>query len=159
MNERQKRLNEVYEHLRQYYGIHTKGQFAESVQFGRTSMSAALNGNEKYLTDSLFEGICRKYTGVFNLNYLLTGNGELLLEHQEPEHHTSEPIDHSSLVNALLASKDETIAALNRQIATDQQLIASLRQQIDHLSRHTKFKDYPFEMGVADMGEPNPDQV
>lgn len=166
MNERQKRLNEVYEHLRQYYGIHTKGQFAESVQFGRSSMSAALNGNEKYLTDSLFEGICRKYPGVFNLDYLLTGNGELLLEHQEPEHHTSEPIDHSSLVNALLASKDETIAshqrtiaALEQQISTDQQLITSLRQQIEYLKTRTQIHDYPFNIGVADNSTPNPDQV
>ena len=78
MNERQKRLIEVYEHLRRYFGIHTKTGFAEALQYGRTSMSAAMNGDEKYLTDSLFKNICDTYKGVFNLNYLLTGEGQLL---------------------------------------------------------------------------------
>jgi len=83
MNERQKRLIEVYEHLRRYFGIHTKTGFAEALQYGRTSMSAAMNGDEKYLTDSLFKNICDTYKGVFDLNYLLTGKGQLLTIEEE----------------------------------------------------------------------------
>ena len=83
MNERQKRLIEVYGHLRRYFGIHTKTGFAEALQYGRTSMSAAMNGDEKYLTDSLFKNICDTYKGVFNLNYLLTGEGQLLTIEEE----------------------------------------------------------------------------
>ena len=75
--DRQKRLIEVYDHLRQFFGIHTKTGFAEAVKYGRTSMSAAMNGKEEYLTDDLFENICEVYP-VFNLDYLLTGEGELL---------------------------------------------------------------------------------
>lgn len=78
MKERQKRLNEVYEHLRENFRIHTKSGFAEAIHYGRTSLSAALNGNEAYLTDSLFKNICDAYPGTFNLQYLLTGDGELL---------------------------------------------------------------------------------
>lgn len=166
MNTRKERLIEVYEYLRNHYGLHTKTQFASKLNITQPALSSAMNGNESYLTDNLFKRICAAYQGVFNLDYLLTGNGELLLEHQEPEHHTSEPIDHSSLVNALLASKDETIAshqrtiaALEQQISTDQQLIASLRQQIDYLKTRTKILDYPFNIGVADNSTPNPDQV
>ena len=83
MNERQKRLIEVYEHLRKHYGIHTKTGFAESLHYGRTSMSAAMNGDEKYLTDSLFKNICEAYKGVFDLNYLLTGNGQLITHEED----------------------------------------------------------------------------
>ena len=78
MNERQKRLIEVYEHLRRHFGIHTKTGFAESLRYGRTSMSAAMNGDDSYLTDKLFKNICETYKGVFNLDYLLTGEGDLL---------------------------------------------------------------------------------
>ena len=85
MNERQKRLIEVYEHLRKYYGIHTKTGFAEALHYGRTSMSAAMNGDEKYLTDSLFKNICETYKGVFNLEYLLTGKGSLLADTEEKQ--------------------------------------------------------------------------
>lgn len=83
MNERQKRLTEVYEHLRQHFGIHTKSDFAKAIDYGRTSMSAALNGNEKYLTNNLFESICNTYKDVFNIDYLLNGNGELLTPMEE----------------------------------------------------------------------------
>ena len=83
MNERQKRLIEVYEHLRRYFGIHTKTGFAESLHYGRTSLSAAMNGDEKYLTDSLFKNICEAYPGVFDLDYLLTGKGALLTVEKE----------------------------------------------------------------------------
>lgn len=83
MNERQKRLIEVYEHLRRYFGIHTKTGFAEALKYGRTSMSAAMNGDESYLTDKLFKNICDAYPGVFDLNYLLTGEGQLLTIEEE----------------------------------------------------------------------------
>ena len=45
MNERQKRLIEVYEHLRRYFGIHTKTGFAEALHYGRTSLSAAISAS------------------------------------------------------------------------------------------------------------------
>lgn len=83
MIERQKRLIEVYEHLRRYFGIHTKTGFAEALHYGRTSMSAAMNGDEKYLTDSLFKNICEAFPGVFDLDYLLTGKGALLTVDEE----------------------------------------------------------------------------
>jgi hypothetical protein len=45
------------------------------------------------------------------------------------------PIDHSSLVNAALAAKDETITALHEQIQAKDALIAALRQQIELLKQ------------------------
>ena len=78
MLERQKRLNEVYEHLHNHFGIHTKGEFADAVKYARAYISSALNGNEDYLTDKLFKNICAAYEGVFRLEYLLNGEGDLL---------------------------------------------------------------------------------
>ena len=178
--EKAQRLNEVYKYVFAHFDIRSQKDFADFLHVQRTGLSAAMNGSKANLTKNLFTKICAAFPGVFNLDYLLTGNGELLLEHQEPEHHTSEPIDHSSLVNAMLASRDETIAskeetiasknetiasqkrtiaALEQQISTDQQLITSLRQQIDYLKTHTQITDYPFNIGVADNSTPNPDQV
>ena len=85
MNVRQRRLNEVYEYVRQFRGIHTKTDFAEALHYGRSSMSAALNGNELYLTDSLFKNICASFPGTFSLDYLLKGEGELLVSHTPPQ--------------------------------------------------------------------------
>ena len=162
MNKRQKRLIEVYEHLRKYYGIHTKTGFAEALHYGRTSMSAAMNGDEKYLTDSLFKNICEAYPGVFNLNYLLTGEGSLLTIEEEVHNeeyeklYVPQPIDQSSLVNALLAAKDETIASLHRELDAKNETIALQRSRIADLERQLAAETtgdlsrYPFTMGAAE---------
>lgn len=78
MNDKQKRLQEVYDHLRNHHGIHTQTDFAQSVNYSRNAISLALNGNEGYLSDKLFRNICAAYPNIFNLDYLLTGKGDLL---------------------------------------------------------------------------------
>lgn len=133
---RQERLNQVYKHLFAYHGITSKTEFADAIRLQRTALSAAMNGNKAYLTKNLFQKICAAYPGVFNLDYLLTGNGSLLAEevvHDDGTLRITETIDPSSLVNAALAAKDETIAAIRQQLEAKDQLIASLRQQIELL--------------------------
>ena len=149
MIERQKRLIEVYEHLRRYFGIHTKTGFAEAIQYGRTSLSAAMNGDEKYLTDSLFKNICEDFPGVFNLDYLLTGKGDLLTVEEDVKStelgqmptQPSAEIDSSSIINAALAAQMQTIESLKsekttlievhaRELKAKDDLIQSLRDRL-----------------------------
>lgn len=136
MVSREKRLHEVFEHLRKFFGIHTQTDFAVALKYSRVYISSALNGNEKNLTDKLFENICEAYPGVFNLHYLLTGEGDLLtleekVHNEEHEKlYNPQPIDQSSLVNALLASKDETIDSLKSRIADIQRTIADKEEII-----------------------------
>ena len=75
---RQKRLHEVYEHLRSHFGVHTQIDFAEAIRITRPALSSAMNGNEAYLTKNLFQKICATFPGVFDLDYLLNGSGSLL---------------------------------------------------------------------------------
>lgn len=136
MISREKRLHEVFEHLRKFFGIHTQTDFAVALKYSRVYISSALNGNEKNLTDKLFENICEAYPGVFNLHYLLTGEGSLLTIEEEVHNeeyeklYNPQPIDQSSLVNALLASKDETIDSLKSRIADLQRTIADKEEII-----------------------------
>jgi hypothetical protein len=172
MLDRQKRLNEVYEHLHNYFNIHTKGDFADSIKYARAYISSALNGNKKYLTDKLFSNICEAYPGVFDLNYLLTGDGSLLTIEEEVHNeefeklYNPQPIDQSSLVNALLASKDETIdslksriADLQRTIADKEEIIKSREARIAELERQlgaastSDLSHYPFAIGAAEQSQ------
>lgn len=173
MNERQKRLIEVYEHLRKYYGIHTKTGFAEALHYGRTSMSAAMNGDEKYLTDSLFKNICEAYRGVFNLEYLLTGEGKLLAIEEEVKSEdikkTANPtpapqaIDYTFLIEKAVekatAYADKTIATLEKQVSDKDKQIADLRSRVRELEMLINSQSFsnaleksPFPVGVADDG-------
>ena len=83
MNDRQKRLKEVYEHVRMHFPIHTQTDFADSLKYNRAYISSAMHGNEKNLTDKLFTNICEAYPGVFNLDYLLNGTGDLLTPQED----------------------------------------------------------------------------
>ncbi len=83
MTSKQERLKEVYNHLRSYFGIHTQIDFAEAIRITRPALSSAMNGNEAYLTNNLFQKICAAFPGVFDLDYLLTGKGELLTVEEE----------------------------------------------------------------------------
>ena len=103
---RQKRLHEAFEHLRKFFGIHTQTDFAEVLKYSRVYISSALNGNEKNLTDKLFTNICEAYPGVFNLNYLLTGEGDLLTI--EEEVHSNEFEKQMTQQNSLPPATDQT---------------------------------------------------
>ena len=167
MLDRQKRLNEVYEHLHNYFNIHTKGDFADSIKYARAYISSALNGNKKYLTDKLFTNICEAFPGVFDLNYLLTGNGSLLSNDKaNQEIKTSNVLDQSSLVNAAIAAKDETIInlkerikELQRTIADKEEIIKARDAEIINLKRQLAaattddLSGYPFAFGAAEHKE------
>lgn len=167
IRQKQERLKEVFEHLRRYYGVHTQIDFAHVVGLTRPAISSALNGNEAYLTDNLFKRICAAYQGVFNLDYLLTGNGQLLTlrenendvtQNQDSRNVTSQSnIDISSVFNAALAAKDQVIAQMELRLSEKDKYIAILEKRIaDYESAAAFIKDnnfidnWPFPKGVAE---------
>ena len=119
MLERQKRLNEVYNYLHSNKGIHTKAGFADAIKYARAYVSSALNGNEKYLTDKLFRSICSAFPETFNLDYLLTGDGRLLLDEPQfvsEEHPSSFIPSWADAFLDILASQVKENEALNREL-------------------------------------------
>ena len=82
-------------------------------------------------------------------------------------------IDQSSLVNAALAAKDETIEAFRDQITAKDtviqakdELIANLRQQIATLQQQLHaakedelFNNFPFQKGVSDKHDTDASRV
>ena len=165
MLDRQKRLNEVYEHLHNHFGVHTKGEFADIIKYARAYISSAINGNEKYLTDKLFMNICEAYPGVFNLDYLLTGNGQLLTIQEEVRSEQiekeSNPQQSSSYIDKLIASLEKQVKDKDDQLADKDRIIKLLEQKIEvleamqHLDSTNPLKGYPFTIGAAE-GEQYP---
>lgn len=141
MLERQKRLNEVYEHLRKYYAIHTQTDFANALKYSRSVISAALNGREDYLTDKLFRTICEAYPGVFDLNYLLTGEGTLLTIEEEVHNQDMEKLFNPSpdqmtanileMYARMIRGVDDLRVQLKDQLAEIQTVRSELQQARD----------------------------
>lgn len=120
--EAQKRFNEAYELLKWRHIVEKQDDLAAIMGTSRPNVSAALAGKPAVLTANFIKRFHRSFPNIFNLDWLLNGDGEMLQDSKneiEPQ-----PIDHSSLVNALIAAKDETIATLRQQLST-------LQQQLD----------------------------
>lgn len=119
-----------------------------------------MNGNEAYLTDNLFKRICAAYQGVFNLDYLLTGNGQLLTIQEEVKSEKiekeSNPQQPSSYVNKLIASLEKQVKDKDDQLADKDRIINLLEQKIEvleamqYIDSTNPLKDYPFAIGAAD---------
>lgn len=59
-------INEVFERARAAKLVKTRADFADLLEINRSSLSAAMNGNEKYLTDSLEKKVKRFHQTHFN---------------------------------------------------------------------------------------------
>ena len=143
MSERQKRLIEVYDHLRRHFGIHTKTGFAEALHYGRTSMSAAMNGDNSYLTDNLFQKICAAFPNVFNLDYLLTGEGQLLINNEGEEQNANpspaQPtVDMLELYAQRIRLVDDLRVTLKEELAEVRTVLGELQQARDEFQETTR---------------------
>ena len=157
------RLKEVYNHLRNYFGVHTQIDFAEAIRITRPALSSAMNGNEAYLTKNLFQKICAAYPGVFNLDYLLTGKGSLLISNENVSdktttNNTTNPdVDWQKLALDTMKSQmaDLRMQLVDKQniIEAQQRTIELLNLQINGLKMEMQMKGmstYPFTIGVAE---------
>lgn len=152
--------NEIFASALDWLVAHQKvdGQksLAKVLEISENTISRIMTGKVEPSDDTL-----RKLSEKFGFNMAwLRGSDPI---HMFPEdmplsdHHQ---VDQSSLINAALAAKDETIAALREHIKakdmviqTKDELIESLRQQLALLNANTDLHKYPFEIGVAESKE------
>lgn len=146
MLEREKRLNEVYDYIHNNFNIHTKGDFADSIKYARAYVSSAMNGNERYLTDKLFRNICEAYPGVFDLDYLLTGDGTLLAMNEQETEQTEKkvtPATDEMTANTLemyarmIRGVDDLRLQIQKQLEEVQSVKAELQQARDDFRNAT----------------------
>lgn len=170
---RAKRLDEVYKHLFAHFGITSQKHLAEVLKVQRTGLSSAFNGNVANLTDNLFKKICAAFPGVFNLNYLLTGEGDLLtleegvssneFEKQMTQQNNLPPATDQTylmskmfetLLKPIESAHAQAVAALNEQIAEKQSRIDDLEQTIaakDEIIRARDSRILELERRIAQL--------
>lgn len=133
----------MYEGLKEY--LEKKGftqpRMAEMLGVSVPYVNAVLLGKKP-----LGKKNAKKWANLFGLSehFLLTGEGSPAIDTKDlpisqtgadslPDSRKDEGIDQSSLVNALLAAKDETIASLRQQITEQKEMISLLRKNIEEL--------------------------
>ena len=77
--ERVKRMNEAFNYLRNKGLIRTQKDLANLMHAAESNISKALKGDEAILTDRFLRRLSAAFGGGFNLEWLLTGEGEMLI--------------------------------------------------------------------------------
>ena len=117
---RKDRLREVYEYLRNNGFVHTQKAFADALGKAEGTLSKAFKGDEKSLTDNLFVQVTLAFPNIFNINYLLTGEGTLL---------AGDGVSDESINRSY---KDTEVDVLKKQIEALEDTIKRQKQIIEH---------------------------
>lgn len=130
--EKKERINQAFSYLKDNGLVHTQKDLAERMGSTAPNVSSALKGVDNVLTDNFLLRFNNAFGGIFNDNWLLTGEGSMLS--------ASDP-------NSVSASSSTDIsAALNKamdEIAAQRRITEKSQQQIDRLlslleaDRHT----------------------
>lgn len=154
-----------------------------------------IRNDKKLVSDSTINKLLDAFPGLFNPEYFRGRNIYMLMsesidariwaeekrqaEEPQPAPQPAPSIDPSSMVNAIISSnaiaisaKDETIASLQREIKTKDDVISDLRTRLHsleasltllrHQSPSPSFPDlsrYPFPVGAADAEPAHPSPV
>lgn len=128
--DRKNRLKEAYKYLQSIGKIHTQKGFADALGKAEGTISRAFNGDEKALTDNLFVQITLSFPGLFNLDYLLTGEGSLLVEEGGAKVQDTD----SGELEALRSR----VQILEEQVARQRQIIDHYESFVELLTRENR---------------------
>lgn len=74
------RINECYEYLRSIGKIHTKKDLCDLLNIAPSNLTKAFKGEPRYLTDGFLRRFCAAFDGLLSEEWLLTGEGSMLIE-------------------------------------------------------------------------------
>ena len=159
MESNTERLNDVYDFLNYKHIVKNQEEFANKLGTSRPNVTNMLRGNVK-VSDQILRKVYSAFPGVFSLDWLMTGYGPMLegdaqdsvkvVRDEEPR-----TLDQSSLINAALAAKDETIKSKDAYISHLEETIAHLKSEVEFLRRtmQTSHIHTTFPIGVAEDDE------
>ena len=103
---------------------------AETIGVTLPALYSAFGGSDPYLTDNLFKKICYAFPGVFNIDYLLTGEGSLLVEEGGAKVQDTDSGELSALRSR--------VKILEEQVARQRQIIDHYESFVELLTRENR---------------------
>lgn len=135
-------LNVAYDYLRNCGKVHTKTDLATIMGANRPSVSRALSGDPSYLTESFLLRFNSAFGNIFNMSYLMRGEGEMLavpdggnnIVNGDYNHHFNQSIStadkETGRLNEIIKAKDKEIEMLKKMVEDKDKEIDFLRQLI-----------------------------
>ena len=89
--DKKERFRKVYAYLLGAGQISSQEDLAKALDAGTGTVSKAYN--QGLVSDNFFKRICAAYPGVFNLDWLLKGEGEMLQASKKPQEPTKQDVN------------------------------------------------------------------
>ena len=136
----------AYDHLKRTQGVRTQEQLAEKMGVSPETVSRIIRAH----TDVTEDAISRLQTAsgcIFNLQWL-RGESDVMLvaDIKKNDGHATEATspsspDMSSMINSIIAAKDDAITSLKREVASKDETIAAKDETIAAKDSFIKAKD------------------
>lgn len=115
--DKKQRIQAAYEHLRSIGLVHTQKDVAIAMKSTQQNVSAAFGGNEKVLTDRFIARFNAAFDDIFDVNWIITGNGSMLVGSPPEDANSARMLD-------IIRQQAEEIGKLKQRIS-------DLTQQIE----------------------------
>lgn len=120
----------AFDELKRNHGIRTQKELARRMGVSEDTITRILKDYTE-VTEDIITKLQTASGCIFNLQWLRGEDPVRMLANDcKPEPSNEEPIDHSSMVNAMLAAKDETIAAKDETISSLKSQIMSIQKEL-----------------------------
>lgn len=131
--DRKERINEAYQYLYKKGIIHEQKDLAAIMKASKSNISSALSGKTSVLTDSFIRRFCDAFKDTFNENWLLKGEGEMLIEVKKEPMSLEERFDdlmkqHKQLLSILEADRDSYTRVIEKLANELADIKVTLRQ-------------------------------
>lgn len=167
---RNNRFAEAIDELKRNHGVSSQLELAKKMGVDKNTISNIINCRT-YVTEDMITKLQTVSGCIFNLQWLRGESDVMFAKAVENgmEQTGKSNLDMSSMINALLASKDETIAEKDKRLEEKDALIAEKDKRLEELEDHIKtlkqemtyiqgskntavssVEGYPFPTGVAD---------
>ena len=150
-----RRFARALDHLYQHKLVKDQKELAAMTGITETTISRILNDKVRHPSDESVRKLSLCFPGVFNPEWLRGEDAAPMLandEHQAEPQQQEPHMDHSSLVNALVAAKDDLVAAIQSELTAKNDHIATLKERLQEYRRiidsHTT--GYPYPIGAAE---------
>lgn len=140
------RMQIAYNYLYDNGKVHSVTDLAQKMNRSRASVSKAISGVPEYLTDKFMAAFSKTFNGIFSLDWLLTGNGTMLMGDDANGHvkvSDAEPAPYiptwADAFFDIMTNQVKQNEALNRElresIASVNQLKVQLTEIIERLNK------------------------
>ena len=120
------RFNKVFNHLKSTGKIHTQVEFAKIVGSSEATISKALKGDEKSLTDSLLKRVNKAFGNIFSMDWLLNGIGSMCCQPSS---------DINTLFNAQgdNSTNQQIVGASNEALIKENEMLKQLLEEKERM--------------------------